>query len=57
MNSDAFVTDVSARINDLGWAYYFVPETLEKGRHSGSTDSGSTFWVGAGCWATWRLPL
>jgi hypothetical protein len=33
--SDSFVTEVSARINDLGWAYYFVPETLETGKALG----------------------
>jgi hypothetical protein len=35
MTFDTFVADVSARINDLGWAYYFVPETLEQGETLG----------------------
>jgi hypothetical protein len=35
MTSDPFVATTSARINHLGWAYYFVPETLDTGKSLG----------------------
>jgi hypothetical protein len=47
MTSNAFVTDVSARINDLGWAYYFVPETLAKGEALG-LDGFRFYFLGRG---------
>lgn len=47
MSSDAFVTEASARINDLGWAYYFVPETLEKGESLG-LDGFRFYFLGRG---------
>jgi hypothetical protein len=47
MSSDAFVTEASARINDLGWAYYFVPETLKKGNAIG-LDGFRFYFLGRG---------
>jgi hypothetical protein len=47
MTSDAFVTDASARINNLGWAYYFVPETLAKGKALG-LDGFRFYFLGRG---------
>jgi len=47
MSADSFVTDVSARINDLGWAYYFVPETLATGKSLG-LDGFRFYFLGRG---------
>jgi hypothetical protein len=47
MTSEAFVADVSARINDLGWAYYFAPETLELGEVLG-LDGFRFYFLGRG---------
>jgi hypothetical protein len=47
MSSDAFLTEASARINHLGWAYYFVPETLETGKAMG-LDEFRFYFLGRG---------
>jgi hypothetical protein len=35
MTPEELVADVCPRIRDLGWAFYFVPDTLERGRQLG----------------------
>jgi hypothetical protein len=43
MTPEAAIADACPKVRDLGWAFYFVPETLARGKELGL--DGLRFWL------------